>query len=156
MNARVCIVFFLGIGFIGGMLGYLILHRNGALTKSHESQISLYVASTPMQAEVVRSKEDMQKGLADRDSLCRDCAMLFMFSGQGRRSFWMKGMRFPLDIIWISHGTIVHVEKNISSNDARIFFPEELTDIVLEVNAGMSDVHNWKIGDKILFQHALK
>ena len=41
-------------------------------------------------------------------------AMLFRFSQAEKYSFWMKDMRFPLDIIWIKNREVVHIEKNIS------------------------------------------
>ena len=140
-------IILLGMGLAMVLFGYV---RMNIFPKINGNEVrSLHVAGVPLRAEVVQSKEKMQKGLGDRDGLCGDCAMLFVFSGQGKRSFWMNGMRFSLDIVWISDNTIVHIEKNIPPDTEKIFSPQDMADSVLEVNAGMSDAHGWKAGDKI-------
>jgi uncharacterized protein len=100
-------------------------------------------------AETVSNPEKMQKGLGKRNELCQSCAMLFQFSQPGKRSFWMKDMRFPLDIIWASNGKIVHIEKNVSEDFSGIFSPQVLADQVLEINAGLSDKLGIEIGDNV-------
>jgi len=43
--------------------------------------------------------------------------MLFVFEEPKIRSFWMKDMSFPIDIIWVDEGLeIVGIEKRISPN----------------------------------------
>ena len=42
------------------------------------------------------------KGLAIRDSLNENEGMLFIFETPQKYSFWMKDMKFPIDIIWIN------------------------------------------------------
>ena len=63
-------------------------------------------------------------------------------------SFWMKDMRFPLDIIWIKNGEVVHVEKNVLENFSGILSPQVDADSVLEINAGNVDKLDIKIGDR--------
>lgn len=41
-------------------------------------------------------------GLGRRESLCKECGMLFLFPEAGNHSFWMKEMKFSIDIIWIA------------------------------------------------------
>ena len=50
--------------------------------------------------EVAESADKQQLGLMFRDSMPRDQGMLFIFSGEAMRSFWMKNTRIPLDIIY--------------------------------------------------------
>lgn len=38
--------------------------------------------------------------------------MLFVFEEPAELSFWMKGIRFCVDIIWIANGEIVGVAEN--------------------------------------------
>jgi uncharacterized membrane protein (UPF0127 family) len=101
------------------------------------------------QAEVVSSDEKLQKGLGGRSSLCQSCAMLFRFSLFGRYSFWMKDMRFPLDIVWISDGRINHIEKNVPADFSSIFTPSVDADKVLELNVGTVDRLGAKEGDAV-------
>lgn len=93
--------------------------------------------------EQASTKESRILGLGLRESLSPGTGMLFLFPdiGPGRHSFWMEGMRFPLDIAWIRDGRIVFLERNIPADSRDIFHPSEDADAVLEVNAGeLSDV----------------
>ena len=45
--------------------------------------------------------EDRQQGLSGRETMAQDTGMLFVFEEEQPLHFWMKDMRFPLDIIWI-------------------------------------------------------
>lgn len=62
-------------------------------------------------SEIVSGPSKMYRGLGGRNDLCSSCAMLFRFSNSGKHAFWMKGMNFPLDIIWIMDNEIVYFEK---------------------------------------------
>ena len=134
------------------MLGAFAFLKGGTFEAIPENKTErLHIGSFEVQAEVVSSREKMERGLGERDDLCLHCAMLFDFHDLGKRSFWMKGMRFPLDIVWIANGRIVHIEKNISPDTVEIFSPDVAADMVLEVNQGISDSYGWKIGDMVRF-----
>jgi uncharacterized protein len=80
--------------------------------------------------------------------------MLFVFDKADYYSFWMKNMKFPIDIIFIRGDKIVSISKNAvapKSADASlpIYKPEAPVDKVLEINSGLSDKHNIKKGDKV-------
>lgn len=45
--------------------------------------------------------EERQQGLSGRETMARNAGMLFVFEEEQQLQFWMKDMRFPLDIIWI-------------------------------------------------------
>ena len=60
--------------------------------------------------------------------------MLFVFDTPGLYGFWMKGMRFPLDILWIHDSRVVHKESNVSEKRADVMKPAVEAEMVLEVN----------------------
>ena len=62
---------------------------------------------------VAKTIEEKQKGLSGQKSLGQDKGMLFVFNEKGYYSFWMKDMKFPIDIIFIDGETIVTIYKNI-------------------------------------------
>lgn len=101
--------------------------------------------------EVVSADKDRRRGLGGRSQICDDCGMLFLFQEPGKYSFWMKGMKFDLDIIWISEGKIVHMAKNFSKDSKELIMPEVEADKVLEIRAGLSDEHGFQIGDSVQF-----
>ena len=102
--------------------------------------------------EVVRTPEEQERGLGFRESLCERCGMLFLFPYSDRHGFWMKGMRFPIDILWIRNETIVHIERSVDFRDQRrVYRPDQPADRVLELNAGVCDRIGIREGDGISF-----
>jgi uncharacterized membrane protein (UPF0127 family) len=119
------------------------------------------IGTTPIPLEVVSTKEAIDAGLSHRPFLQASHGMLFLFDHSAKFKFWMKGMRFPLDIIWISEDyKIVDITKNA---DAVGFFknifgkpifysPSEVCKYVLEVNANFCDTHSIHVGDSVEFK----
>lgn len=104
--------------------------------------------------ELAETAQKRELGLGGRDALCEGCGMVFVFAQSGRYPFWMKGMRFPLDIIWwqSEDGRIVHIEKNISPDFKGTLDPQAGADRVLEIGAGSADRYGIQNGDQIIFQ----
>jgi len=104
------------------------------------------------EAEVVSSSDALGKGLGGRTELCPHCAMLFSYHRSGKYNFWMKDMKFDLDIIWINEDRIVYMAKNVSHNFAETIRPDVFSDKVLEINAGLSDEYGFREGDIVEIQ----
>ena len=61
-------------------------------------------------ASVADTPEARQQGLSGRAGLGESEGMLFVFPKDGEYAFWMKDMRFSIDILWLSgNGTIVYM-----------------------------------------------
>lgn len=103
----------------------------------------LFLARTPI------SQKAYEKGLGGQKHIGRHSAMLFKFSRQDRYAFWMKGMDFDLDIIWVADGRIVHMKKNFSAASSEIVESDAPADDVLEVRAGTADQYGFKVGDRV-------
>jgi uncharacterized membrane protein (UPF0127 family) len=72
------------------------------------------VGGANLLASLSTTPDSQSKGLAIKESLKENEGMLFIFESPQKYSFWMKDMKFPIDIIWIdSAGKIVHIEKNL-------------------------------------------
>ncbi len=110
------------------------------------------VGNQTVSVEVMSTQAQLQQGLSDRESLAADSGMYFNLGQRGQASFWMKDMKFPIDIIWIDKGIIVGIEHNApiptSATVPTFTSPQEVTH-VLEVNAGFSVANNLQIGDKV-------
>ncbi|MFZ2187518.1 MAG: DUF192 domain-containing protein [Candidatus Moraniibacteriota bacterium] len=85
--------------------------------------------------EIAETDAERAQGLGDRDTLCDNCGMLFIFADPGKYAFWMKDMRFPIDIIWLLGDRVVFVEHAVSPDFAGIVHPTAPADRVLELNA---------------------
>ena len=94
----------------------------------------------------------MSQGLSGQEDLCENCAMLFLFNEKGWHSFWMKKMKFDLDMIWIDKNKIVYIVKNVSrKKEFEVIKSEYKADKILEINAGLADKLGIKVGDKVKF-----
>jgi len=81
-----------------------------------------------------------------------DEGMFFVFNRECFPRFWMLGMRFPIDIIWInSKNRIVDITKNAkpSLSPWKTYKPREACKYVLEVKADFSLDNGIKIGKRI-------
>lgn len=121
------------------------------LQKPTEKQV-LTIGSTEIEVEIANTPILRSQGLSDRDALSPDKGMLFIFENPEIQRFWMKGMRFPLDVIWISNGRVVGVTQDIPIPYDSVI-PQMSSELpvewVLEVNAGFVDQNGVKIGDSV-------
>lgn len=102
--------------------------------------------------EIADNEYQTQTGLMYRDSMEDNQGMLFIFPNEAPRSFYMKNTRIPLDIIYISaDSTIVSFQENAKPFDETSLPSNAAAKFVLEINAGLSNKWNIKVGDKILF-----
>ncbi|MBI2097677.1 MAG: DUF192 domain-containing protein, partial [Candidatus Vogelbacteria bacterium] len=71
----------------------------------------------------------------------------------GQHMFWMQGMNFPIDIIWVTENMqVVYVEKNVAPESfPQTFGPNIYTKYVLEVPAGFADKYNLNVGNSVFF-----
>lgn len=115
-------------------LGALFLFWPKPLHQLRQGEVYLEVGEYGYKAAVARTSEERARGLSERETLCEDCAMLFVFDTPGLYGFWMKGMRFPLDILWIHDSRVVHKESNVSEKRADVMKPAVEAEMVLEVN----------------------
>ena len=89
--------------------------------------------------EVARDALAWERGLSYRDHLPEGRGMLFEFPKSDRYGFWMKDMRFPIDIIWIDAGVVVGFVERAAPDDRvdrTVYYPPKPVASVLEVPAG--------------------
>jgi uncharacterized protein len=119
---------------------------------------SVKIKGLIIHVDLAITSDQQEKGLSIKNNLSNNEGMLFPFSAPGDYSFWMKDMKFPLDIIWIdSNSKIVHIEKNLQPCVFILFCPtysppaNSNTKYVLEVNANYTTKNNINVGDKVSF-----
>jgi hypothetical protein len=109
----------------------------------------VYVRDVLVKAEAVNTETRIEKGLGGRASLPDGRGMLFAMPTDDSQNFWMKEMRFAIDIIWIENGRVIGCEKNISPSDPRIFTSPGEAGYVLEVPEGFCDRYGVKVNDAV-------
>lgn len=105
--------------------------------------------------EVVRNQDELQKGLAGRPCILPNQGMLFAFSKSGQYPIWMKGMKFPIDIVWI---TAQRKVAAIEIDESPSTYPDKYVnkipaEYVLELKAERSQELHMKIGSSIHFKN---
>jgi uncharacterized protein len=110
-------------------------------------------------ADIAATHEQRTKGLSVKDRLDENKAMLFVFDYEAQHTFWMKNMKFPIDIIWIdSDKTVVYIEHNVEPCSSEIFCPVFRPDhdslYVLETVGGFAERHDIVKGTMVEFELA--
>lgn len=103
----------------------------------------------PITVEIADTDASRVQGLSGRPSLLPGTGMLFVFENDGFFSFWMKDMRFPIDMVWLSSvGSVVYIQENISPNTyPRSYTSTTTARYVLELPAHYVSEHYVKLGD---------
>ena len=96
-------------------------------------------ATTPQQRE---------HGLSGRASLPDDHGLLFVFDKPDDACFWMKDMRFDIDIIWLDATRhVVKVQESATpASYPATFCPSQAAQYVLEVHAGLAQRSGVQVG----------
>ncbi len=150
-------IFFISIGFILSFIVLFItyniyLYRNPKIKK-------ISIKNKVYKVEIADNDNLRIKGLSGRKALAEDSGMLFIFPTDGTYRFWMKGMNFPLDFIWIKDDTIVDLRQNVSppkdplNGPFEYYQPSNPVNKVLELPAGEIEKLDVKIGDKIIYNY---
>ncbi|MGA2968058.1 MAG: DUF192 domain-containing protein [Candidatus Levyibacteriota bacterium] len=123
------------------MLTYLEPKAPSAQINGHV--FSLYLAETSQEQEI---------GLAKYKSIAKDQGMIFLFNKSDYYSFWMKDMKFPIDIIFISGNKVVDVFQKVPvspNENLPVYTTRTKADKVLEINAGLTKKYGIKIGSNV-------
>ncbi len=116
----------------------------------------LDIKGNRFRVEVADTQEKRSRGLGGKEKLASDEGMLFIFPKRDKYPFWMKGLTFPLDFIWIREEKIVDLLRNVqppaqgqTDESLPIYQSIEEVDAVLEINGGVAESLNIQVGDKI-------
>ncbi|HAU99552.1 MAG: Prolipoprotein diacylglyceryl transferase [Microgenomates group bacterium GW2011_GWF2_45_18] len=108
--------------------------------------------------EVADTDERRALGLGGRNSIGEVAGadgMLFFFSPASQPTFWMKGMRFPIDILWISENAVIKIDRNLqpepnqSTSALSRYSPPRPVEYVLELQANDADRWQIDVGDSV-------
>ena len=104
------------------------------------------------QVEVMRTKDEQQRGMMFRRSLADDRGMLFPFAAPEVATFWMQNTYVSLDMIFIkADGTVHRIEKRAEPLSTETISSGAPVLAVLEVVAGTADRLGISPGDKVIY-----
>lgn len=128
-----------------------ISHVAGSLESStfpHNFEIVLN--SRAITAEVMRTPEELQRGLSGRETIGVNEGMWFDFGFENQWGIWMKDMKFPIDIVWFDKNLeIIFIARDIAPETyPKVFTPERTASYVLELHAGAVEKFGLRVGDR--------
>ena len=145
----------IGIGIFITMLAVAGLYKVLLLDKVRWKFQVVRIGDVSFEVDIADNPISQARGLSGREFMEENKGMLFLFGNFSKRGFWMQGMKFPLDIIWISGDEIVGVAENLTPADfgeVKVYDSPENVDKVLEINAGLFKKYGFKKGDKIVLE----
>jgi len=128
---------------VGGLPGY--------------NQTVVSIGDIRLLADIAADPNQKSLGLGVRNNMTEAEGMLFPFENEARHGFWMNGMKFPIDIIWLDAGKkVVHIEPDLkpcpSVLDCPNYEPDSNALYVLETVAGFSERHDVTVGTQAEFE----
>lgn len=114
------------------------------------------INSYSIDVEIADSPAEYQKGLMFREPLKANEGMIFVFTNEEKRSFWMKNVFFPIDIIFInSEKKVVDIKSSFypCTKDPCEIYTSKPAKYVLEVPRGFVEKHEVNVGDLVEFKY---
>jgi uncharacterized membrane protein (UPF0127 family) len=119
-------------------------------------QVNITVNGVKLMADIAATSDQQIEGLGVKDFLNENEAMLFPFKEESQHAFWMKGMKFPIDIIWIdSDKEVVRIEHSLDpcvpDSFCPTYAPSNPSLYVLETVAGFAQKYDITEGTRVEF-----
>lgn len=109
----------------------------------------LIVGSHRYYLQLAVTEAQQERGLGYRPRLPSDHGMLFVYHSSTTRCFWMKGMRFALDMIWLSQtDEVVSVQPDVLPKYYPSTYCSEAEDVI-ELDAGQARFAGIAVGHDV-------
>jgi uncharacterized protein len=151
------------LALAAGLAAIIVFHVGGTAPKSsistsacgpYRTDKTVQIDGQQIKAEIARNSVEFETGLGGRPCILPDQAMLFIFRAPDRYPFWMKGMKFPIDIVWITANfkvAAIEVDEQPSTYPASKFVNQIPAQYVLELKANRSKELHMAIGTPVGF-----
>ena len=141
--------------FITGILlviGFYFWQHHASISQPVSHTVT--IAGTMVAVQVSDTDALRMHGLSDSDPLLPDTGMFFIFPEPGVYPFWMKDMRYSIDMIWFdSQYNVAYIKSDATPESyPETFGPTSETQYVLEVPDGFAKLHHVSIGDHVVFK----
>lgn len=141
------VILVLGAAFLTILVGlsFLLNQDKNARLRTSQRTFILDVAQTP---------DEQEKGLGGRQTLATDHGMIFIYPTEDTRCFWMKDMRFSLDMIWLDASyKVTHVESLVTPETYPMSFCGKNAQYIIELPAGAAAQSHIAPGQILSLKH---
>lgn len=143
---KILLSLFIACLLIGAVIVYVILNKHPMAT----------INGHVFYLDIAKTEQEQEIGLAKYSSLPTNKAMYFPFDPPSYQAFWMKNMKFSIDIIFIRNNKIITIFNNVAfpspktpDSELQIYRPSQPTDGVIEIHAGLAKKYNTHVGDVV-------
>lgn len=133
------------------LLVSVLLLGAGCKEKNSYETVTLRINQWEISAEIADTLEKQQLGLMHRKNLPENSGMIFVYSHDSRKSFWMKNTSIPLSIAYIAKDGTIKEIYDMEPFSTRTTDSKFSVRYALEVNKGAFEKHGIKPGDKVEF-----
>jgi len=105
--------------------------------------------------EIVSDRKALQQGLSGRSFMPDDHGMLFILDSSTEHSFWMKGMKLPIDILFFAEDkSLTEVLPKLGTcKECPTYKAPAHTAYALEINAGLAEALGVRKGDRLVYEN---
>lgn len=119
-------------------------------------QVKARLAGTDLTLMLARTYPEKAKGLMFVETMPEQHGMLFVYPSPQYLTFWMKNTRIPLDLVFFDENLKVlewiegmEPDQNQEEEHLPKYSSTQITKYALELNAGMVEKLQLKIGDEL-------
>ncbi|MBI2551563.1 DUF192 domain-containing protein [Candidatus Uhrbacteria bacterium] len=138
------------------LTGILFFHKDGSVphTVRHDAVVR-FANGTEATVEIADEEKERERGFSFRERPADQEGILFVFDRPDRYSFWMYGMKFPLDFLWIEGGKVVDLTPNVIPDvpPTKTYRPAVPVSRMLEMPAGFIEKSGTSVGDEVEIVH---
>lgn len=145
-------IFVISLSLVFGIYFVASQTENLSEPKPESACSGVELQSGCFELERAITNEQRILGLSNRDSLPSSSGMLFVFEDVEEQCFWMKDMKFNIDMIWLNQDKeILKIENNVAPRTYPETFCQADTKYVLEFNSGTASANGLKVGSTLQF-----
>ena len=150
-------IILLALALLFGIYAWFYARSPEKAAENHAPAFSkaiVEIGGREISVEIADEPDEQVQGLSGREGLPENEGMLFVFERPGFYKFWMKGMRFALDLVWIgADWKIVGVSRNVLPESyPGAILPPARAQYVLELGAGLAAKYGLKPGDNVILK----
>lgn len=120
-----------------------------ALCRAAGNTIELSIDDKVIQAELAQTRQERARGLMQREALCENCGMLFVFPSADKWAFWSKNTPLALSVAFVDrNGCIVQID-DMEPNSIETHAAEYQVVYALEMTRGWFARNNIEAGSSI-------
>lgn len=117
--------------------------------------IRISIGYKRLKADVADTTSSRARGLSGREKMDKNECMLFIFPYKAKHALWMRGMKFPIDVLWLdAERKIISMKEDLPPAtifEFKTYSPNKQAKYVIELPAGFIKKNKVKMKSKIVF-----